>query len=136
MNSNHCGTCRACLDACPTRAFREPYVLDANRCLSYLTIELHDAISPDLRTGVGNWAFGCDMCQEACPWNRQAPVSAEPAFAPAPGRNPLPLEDLFFWDEARFRERFRRTPLWRSKRRGLLRNAAIVLGSFDGTLAA
>ncbi|MEI6504128.1 MAG: tRNA epoxyqueuosine(34) reductase QueG, partial [Armatimonadota bacterium] len=127
--ANHCGTCRACLDACPTRAFPEPYVLDANRCLSYLTIELRGAISPDLRTAVGERVFGCDVCQEVCPWNRRAPVGTEPAFAPAPGMNPLPLEELFFWHEARFRERFRRTPLWRSKRRGLLRNAAIVLGN-------
>ena len=127
--ANHCGTCRACLDACPTRAFPEPYVLDASRCLSYLTIELRGAMPPDLRPAVGDWIFGCDVCQDVCPWNRRAPAGTEPAFAPAGGMNPLPLGELFFWDEARFRERFRRTPLWRSKRRGLLRNAAIALGN-------
>jgi epoxyqueuosine reductase len=127
--TDHCGTCRACLDACPTQAFVDAYVLDARRCISYLTIELRDAIPEDLRAGVGDWLFGCDVCQDVCPWNRRAPLTSEPAFEPLAGMNPVDLVALFDLDEAAFRARFRNTPLWRAKRRGLLRNAAIVLGN-------
>ncbi|MEX0611169.1 MAG: tRNA epoxyqueuosine(34) reductase QueG [Pirellulales bacterium] len=127
--ADHCGTCRACLDACPTGAFPQPYVLDASRCISYLTIELREAIPNDLRDGVGDWVFGCDICQEVCPWNSRAPLSREAAFAPRADGNPIDLIGLFNLDEAAFRERFRHTPLWRPKRRGILRNAAIVLGN-------
>lgn len=127
--ANHCGTCRACLDACPTNAFPRPYVLDASRCISYLTIELRHAIPPELRPSLGDWIFGCDVCQEVCPWNRRAPYSAEPAFAPLADQNPMELAALFDLDDAAFRVRFRNSPLWRPKRRGILRNAAIVLGN-------
>jgi epoxyqueuosine reductase len=127
--ADHCGTCRACLDACPTGAFPQPYVLDATKCISYLTIELRGAIPPDLREGVGDWLFGCDVCQDVCPWNHKAPLSAEPAFAPRNDANPIDLIALFDMNDATFRERFRHTPLWRPKRRGILRNAAIVLGN-------
>jgi epoxyqueuosine reductase len=125
--ANYCGTCRACLDACPTGAFPEPFVLDARRCLSYLTIELTGLVPADLRDRGGDWVFGCDVCQEVCPWNR-APWGDEAVFAPAAGMNPLALGGLFYWTEAQFRSRFRQTPLWRPKRRGVLRNAALVLG--------
>jgi epoxyqueuosine reductase len=127
--ADHCGTCRACLDACPTGAFPQPYVLDASRCISYLTIELRDAIPTDLRAGLGDWLFGCDVCQEVCPWNSHAPPSDEPAFQARPDTNPIDLIPLFELDEQAFRERFRHTPLWRPRRRGLLRNAAILLGN-------
>jgi epoxyqueuosine reductase len=127
--ADHCGTCRACLDACPTGAFPQPYVLDASRCISYLTIELRDTIPSALRAGVGDWLFGCDVCQEVCPWNSHAPLSEEPAFQPGGDANPLDLIALFELDEAAFRARFRYTPLWRPRRRGVLRNAAIVLGN-------
>ncbi len=127
--ADHCGTCTACLDACPTGAFPQAYVLDATRCISYLTIELHDAVPRELRSGMGNWVFGCDVCQEVCPWNRGTPVSDEPAFQPLPEMNPLELGSLFDMDEAEFRHRFRATPLWRAHRRGLLRSAAIALGN-------
>jgi epoxyqueuosine reductase len=127
--ADHCGTCRACLDACPTQAFPQPYVLDATRCISYLTIELRESIPLELRSGVGEWLFGCDVCQEVCPWNRRAPHSPETAFAPKVAMNPIDLIALFDLDDDAFRTLFRRTPLWRSKRRGILRNAAIVLGN-------
>lgn len=127
--TDHCGTCRACLDACPTGAFPQPYVLDASRCISYLTIELRDRVPAELRPGIGDWVFGCDVCQEVCPWNSHAPQSGEAEFAPRADSNPLDLIALFDLDDAAFRERFRRTPLWRPRRRGLLRNAAILLGN-------
>jgi epoxyqueuosine reductase len=127
--TDHCGTCTACLDACPTDAFPAPYVLDATRCISYLTIELRTQIPSGLRPGIEEWLFGCDVCQEVCPWNRHAPQTTEAGFAPRSGHNPIDLVTLFDLDEEGFRARFRRTPLWRAKRRGVLRNAAIVLGN-------
>jgi epoxyqueuosine reductase len=127
--ADHCGTCRACLDACPTNAFVAPYVLDARRCISYLTIELRGPAPPELRSGIGDWLFGCDVCQEVCPWNDRGPPADEPAFQPADGMNPIGLADLFLHDDEAFFQRFRHTPLWRAKRRGLLRNAAILLGN-------
>jgi epoxyqueuosine reductase len=129
FTQDHCGTCRACLDACPTNAFVAPYVLDATRCISYLTIELRDAIPPELRAGLGDWIFGCDVCQDVCPWNHHAPVSLETAFAPRGDLNPAGLTRLFELDDDAFRHTFRATPLWRAKRRGILRNASIVLGN-------
>jgi epoxyqueuosine reductase len=127
--SDHCGTCRACLDACPTDAFPQPYVLDAARCISYLTIELRNPIPAELRQGIGEWLFGCDICQDVCPWNHRAPLTSEAGFEPRADSNPMDLIRLFDLDDATFRERFRHTPLWRPKRRGLLRNAAILLGN-------
>jgi epoxyqueuosine reductase len=127
--TDHCGTCRACLDACPTDAFPQPYVLDASRCISYLTIELKESMPAELRSGVGDWLFGCDVCQEVCPWNSHAELKPQELFEPLPGNNPIDLIQLFDLDDAAFRARFRHTPLWRPKRRGILRNAAIVLGN-------
>ncbi len=127
--TDHCGTCTACLDACPTGAFVAPYVLDSRRCISYLTIELRGAIDPALRGPMGDWLFGCDICQEVCPWNHRAPLSTIEAFQPRAGFNPAQLREMFGWSDAQFREQFRETPLWRARRRGLLRNAAIVLGN-------
>ncbi|MBW3599169.1 MAG: tRNA epoxyqueuosine(34) reductase QueG [Planctomycetes bacterium] len=127
--TDHCGTCTACLDACPTDAFPQPYVLDATRCISYLTIELRDHIPRDLRPGMGEWVFGCDVCQDVCPWNRRAPATQEDDFEPRADLNPVELRALFDLDDDEFRARFRRTPLWRPKRRGLLRNAAIAMGN-------
>lgn len=130
FETSHCGTCTACLDICPTDAFPEPGVLDANRCISYLTIEHRSSIPAELRSGMGEWVFGCDLCQEVCPWNRKAPLSPEPAFQPQAGHNPLELRGLFQMTDRQFQIKFGNTPLWRAKRRGLLRNAAIVLGNF------
>jgi epoxyqueuosine reductase len=130
--ADRCGTCTACLDACPTAAFTAPYVLDARRCISYLTIEHRGYVDETLRPSMGAWGFGCDVCQEVCPWNRKAASTREPAFATTPRLEP---EELLGLDEAAFRERFRRTALWRARRSGLLRNAAIVLGN-RGDVAA
>lgn len=129
FETDHCGTCTACLDACPTDAFPEPYVLDATRCISYLTIEHRDSIPIPLREGLGEWLFGCDVCQDVCPWNNKAEVSSAAAFKPRPENNPVRVADWFELDEAQWRARFRKTPLWRAKRSGLLRNAAMVLGN-------
>ena len=127
--TDHCGSCTACLDACPTDAFVAPYVLDSRRCISYLTIELREAIPESLREGVGDWVFGCDVCQDVCPWNHQAVTCDDVDFTPRPETDPLSLAPLFDLDEAAFRQRFRGSPLWRARRRGLLRNAAIALGN-------
>jgi epoxyqueuosine reductase len=128
LEVDHCGSCTACLDACPTQAFVGPRVLDAARCISGLTIEDHGPVEPTLRAGLGDWVFGCDVCQEVCPWNRHAPGSAEPTFQPR-GSASLALAELLALDEAGFRARFRGTPLWRAKRRGLVRSVALVLGN-------
>jgi epoxyqueuosine reductase len=125
----HCGTCTACLDACPTQAFVAPGQLDSRRCISYLTIELRGPIPEELRAPMGDWLFGCDVCQEVCPWNRKAPPGLEPDLQPRPELATLQLIELLGLSEEEFRRRFRGTALMRSKRRGLLRNAAIVLGN-------
>jgi epoxyqueuosine reductase len=130
---DRCGTCRACLDACPTSAIVEPYVLDANRCISYLTIELRGSIAEGLRQPMGGHVFGCDICQDVCPWNRKSPRTAAAEFQP---RN-LKEGSLFLPDllrlanlsEAEFRESFRGSPVKRTKWRGLVRNACIALGN-------
>ena len=129
-HTEHCGSCTACLEACPTDAFPEPYVLDSTRCISYLTIELRDQPVPtELRSGMGDWLFGCDICQDVCPWNRKAPQTTVEEFRADAALSRASLVELLSLDEARFRERFRKTPLFRSGRAGLLRNAAIVAGN-------
>ena len=127
--ASHCGTCTRCLDACPTDAFVAPYVLDARRCISYLTIEHRGPIPEELREPSGNWLFGCDVCQDVCPWNHKAPETTEAAFQPRDDLRPIEALELLSLDESAFRNRFRKTPLARPKRAGLLRNAAIVLGN-------
>lgn len=127
--TSHCGSCTACLEACPTGAFTGPGWLDARKCISYLTIELRSPIPEALRSGIGNWLFGCDVCQEVCPWNRKTPLDGPATF---PHRDDLEVLDpieLLQLDEEGFRQRFRATALKRAKRGGLLRNAAIVLGN-------
>jgi epoxyqueuosine reductase len=130
QQTSHCGTCTRCLEACPTDAFVEAGTLDARKCISYLTIELRDQPIPaELRTGMQDWMFGCDVCQEVCPWNRKAPISGEPAFQPVETFTPVDACELLTLDEAAFQERFQSTPMSRARRAGLLRNAAIVLGN-------
>ncbi len=125
----HCGTCRACIDACTTGAIVEPYRLDARRCISYLTIELRGPIPPAERESIGPRIFGCDICQDVCPFNRRVPPTAEPAFQPRPGSNPIELAELLRMDETAFRQRFRGSPVLRATRRGLVCQAAYALGN-------
>lgn len=126
FDAQHCGTCTRCLDACPTDAFVGPGVLDARRCISYLTIELRGQIPESLRDGVGPWMFGCDVCQEVCPWNRKATPGSESAFAPPAEGDAIDPLALLGMSDAEFRERFRGTPLFRTKRSGMIRNVAIA----------
>jgi len=128
-DTSHCGTCTACLDACPTQAFQGPGKLDSRRCISYLTIELRGSIPPAARAGIGDWVFGCDICQEVCPWNDKVPVTTEPGFQPRADLDQLDLVEILCLSEDEFRRRFRGTALMRAKRRGLARNAALVLGN-------
>lgn len=125
--NGHCGTCTACIDACPTDAFVQPGVLDARRCISYLTIEHRGPIPRHLRRGVGDWIFGCDVCQEVCPWNRRRGAQRRSEESSDWAR--IDPTSLFEMDEDQFRNRFRKTPMWRTRRRGMLRNAAIVIGN-------
>lgn len=144
-----CGNCTLCIDACPTQAITEPYVLDARRCISYLTIELRGPIPEELRPGMGQMVFGCDICQDVCPWNLQAPIATAPNFrprefaaespAPSPTESPVaPVAHSLFsphldWitslTETGFREIFRGSSIKRTKWRGLIRNACVALGN-------
>jgi epoxyqueuosine reductase len=124
-----CGRCRLCLDACPTDAFPAPYVVDAARCISYLTIEHRGAVPRELRPRLGDHIFGCDICQDVCPWNRANRPPGWPEFAGSAEDARPGLADLLVLDDTAFRETYRHSPVWRTKRRGLLRNAAIALGN-------
>ena len=125
----HCGTCRACIDVCPTQAIVAPYRLDARRCISYLTIELAGAIPEDLRPLLGNRIYGCDDCQLVCPWNRFAVASGETDFAPRYGLDSATLAELFSWDEAEFLTRTEGSAIRRIGHERWLRNIAVALGN-------
>lgn len=131
-----CGRCTNCLEACPTAAFPQPYLLDARRCISYLTIELKGWIPRELRPLMGNWVYGCDICQVVCPFNRFATGTAEPAFHPPDWDAAAPpLLELLQLDEAGFQQRFANSPIKRIKRRGLLRNACVAAGNWGDPAA-
>ena len=127
--ANHCGRCRACLDACPTGAILAPYELDARRCISYLTIELQGPIPEPLRLLIGNRVYGCDDCQLVCPWNRFARLTAEGDFHPRQGLDTATLLELFAWDEAEFPRRTEGSAIRRIGHWRWLRNLAVALGN-------
>ena len=126
---NRCGTCTRCLDACPTSAFQAPGRLDARRCISYWTIEHKGLIPDEWSSQLHGWAFGCDICQDVCPWNRKAPPGHEPDLQPKPDQSTPDLIEWIEMESADLRKRIRGTALQRAKRTGLVRNAALVLGS-------
>lgn len=126
---DRCGSCTRCIEACPTDAILAPYQLDSNRCISYLTIEKRGSISEDLREGMGRHVFGCDICQDVCPWNRKAPVTAAPEFAPRPGLINPALDWLAEMSADDFKKTFRGSSIRRAKQSGLRRNAAIAMGN-------
>ena len=162
--ADRCGTCRKCIDACPTEALVEPYVMDARKCISYLTIELRGEIPEHLREPMGQHIFGCDICQDVCPWNRHAPVTEAKEFQPRLLAHPMPaaareetefslngedgaspetlflprLEQLASLSQSEFSEMFRGSPIKRTKWQGLIRNVCVALGNsnFNGDLAA
>jgi len=127
--SAHCGTCHACLDACPTGAIVAPYELDARRCISYLTIELKGSIPVELRSLIGNRVYGCDDCQLVCPWNRYARPTDAPDFAVRNGLDDASLATLFAWSDAEFDERMRGSAIRRIGHERWLRNLAVGLGN-------
>jgi epoxyqueuosine reductase len=124
-----CGSCRACLDACPTGALVAPYVLDSRLCISYWTIEHRGAIPSEVRPLLGDWVFGCDVCQEVCPWNAGPRPATEPALALPETRRRLSLLDLLELQQEDYETRFRRSPMKRARRSGLRRNAAVAMGN-------
>jgi epoxyqueuosine reductase len=153
--ADRCGTCRKCIDACPTEALVEPYVMDARKCISYLTIELRGAIPEQLREPMGQHIFGCDICQDVCPWNRHAPVTDAKEFQPRSFAHPIPaaareekefslkndaspetlflprLEQLASLSQSDFSQMFRGSPIKRTKWQGLIRNVCVALGNSD-----
>jgi epoxyqueuosine reductase len=126
---DRCGTCTRCIEACPTDAILAPYQLDSNKCISYLTIEKRGPIPEELRAGMGRHVFGCDICQDVCPWNRKAPASTASEFDPRPGLVNPALDWLAEMSAEEFRAAFRGSPIRRTKRSGLRRNVAIAMGN-------
>jgi epoxyqueuosine reductase len=128
--ADRCGSCTRCIQACPTECILLDRTLDANRCISYLTIEFKGAIPPDLRTSIGDWVFGCDVCQEVCPWNtRFSRPTSDRAFQPKPGQSRVHLDGLLELRADAWKRGLEQSPLMRPRRRGLVRNAAIVAGN-------
>ena len=127
---DHCGTCTRCIDICPTRAIVAPYLLDARLCIAYLTIEHRGPIARELRRPIGNRIFGCDDCQDVCPWNRHAQKTTIPEFHPAPGNLNPRLLDLIGMTKSEWNRRFKKTPVRRAHYEGFIRNVAIALGNW------
>lgn len=127
--SDHCGTCRACIDHCPTQAIVEPYLVDSKRCLSYATIELRAPKLPeDIVNELSGWLYGCDVCQDVCPWNRFQQNSSEPGFLPREGNVSADLSDILSLTQEDYSVRFRKSAMKRTKLSGLQRNARALLG--------
>ncbi|MGV3721156.1 MAG: tRNA epoxyqueuosine(34) reductase QueG [Actinomycetota bacterium] len=133
--SAHCGTCTRCLDVCPTGAFLSPHVMDARRCISYLTIELRGPIPRELRPLVGNWIFGCDLCQEVCPWNRKSAHATEPRFTPRANLRSPELIPLLELTQDGYNAMFRKSAVKRAKLSGFLRNVCVALGNSGDSAA-
>ena len=129
MPKSHCGSCTACIDICPTKAIVAPYVLDAKRCISYLTIEKSGEIPIEFRKAIGNRIYGCDDCQLICPWNKFANITKEAAFFAKTQFNAPELIDLFSWDEKTFKELTRGSAIYRIGHLRWLRNIAVALGN-------
>ena len=130
-----CGTCTKCIEACPTDAIIEPNLLDSRLCISYLTIELKDSIPKELRPEMGNLIFGCDICQEVCPWNSKATPTTEPAFQPRHGNLAPELLTLINMTQTEFSKRFKGSPIKRAKRKGFLRNVIVAIGNWRSRAA-
>ena len=132
--ADHCGACTLCIDACPTAAITEPYVLDSNKCISYATIELRDESLPgEIANNLNGWLYGCDICQDVCPWNRFEQVSNEPRFQPRAGNDNASLDDVIELTQETYAERFRGSAMKRAKLAGLQRNARALLQNPDGS---
>jgi epoxyqueuosine reductase len=127
--ADRCGTCTRCIDACPTQAITAPYQLDPRLCISYLTIEKRGAIPEELRAGMGRQLFGCDICQDVCPWNREAAVTTAPEFQARPELVEPPLERIAEMSEQEFRAQFRGSPITRARSSGMRRNAVVAMGN-------
>jgi epoxyqueuosine reductase len=131
--TNHCGSCTACIDICPTAAIIAPYELDARKCISYLTIEKRGEIPVEYRSAIGNRIFGCDDCQLVCPWNKYAQLTGEGDFAPRHGLDQATLLSLFEWSEEEFLKRTEGSAIRRTGYDGWLRNIAVALGNSPST---
>ncbi len=127
---DRCGTCQRCIDACPTQAITGPYQLDARRCISYLTIELRDEIPAEFRAPMSDWLYGCDICQDVCPWNGKAPVTTDPAFQPRFPTGGIDLHEVMSWRDEDYRQHLRGSAMRRVKLPVLQRNARIVMENF------
>ena len=130
---DRCGSCRRCIDACPTQAITEPYRLDARKCISYLTIEHRGEIEPELASNTGDWIYGCDVCQEVCPWNRDPPAAIDPALAPRWASGTLDPAEVAGWTETDYQRELRGSAMKRAKLPMLKRNAGIVTGHLQKT---
>jgi epoxyqueuosine reductase len=133
--ADHCGTCTRCLDACPTEAFVGPHQLDSRRCISYLTIELRGPIPEQLREQMGSWLYGCDICQDVCPWNRKAPLSTESGFKPQQPSGNVDLLHLLGQNDSELKSNLTQSAMSRAGISGMRRNAAVVLGNSASSAA-
>ncbi|MBN1488356.1 MAG: tRNA epoxyqueuosine(34) reductase QueG [Phycisphaerae bacterium] len=130
--NDHCGSCTRCLDACPTQAFVEPHVMDARRCIAYLTIERRDDIPAEFHAAMGNWIYGCDICQEVCPFNRKVPDTREPAFAVRPPAPSVPLDEVLGWTHETYNHILGKSAMQRASLAMFQRNARIAMTNAQG----